>query len=237
MHTARHDTTAAAGHTPARTCIVSGAQCEPAALLRFVTGPDGTVVPDIAGKLPGRGAWIAVDRGLVRDAVRKKAFQRAFRRELTVPEDLADQVDRLLLKRALEALSMARKAGHVVTGFAKVDALVSSGDAAILVTAQDAGDDGATRLSRKYGAVCRSAARPPQIIDILTKAELGLAIGRPNVVHAALGPGRTSDGFMAAVARLARYRNGVAHTGLETAGANDDRSVTPHDVGPETEEV
>jgi uncharacterized protein len=237
MQAARHDTAATAGHMPARTCIVSGAQCDPAALLRFVVGPDGTVVPDLAAKLPGRGAWIATDRGLVRDAVRKKAFQRAFRRQLTVPDDLAEQVDRLLLKRALEALSLARKAGLVVTGFGKVDTRIAAGDAAALVTAHDAGDDGANRLSRKYMAVCRSAARPPRIIDILTKSELGLAIGRPNVVHAALGPGRTSDGFVAAVARLARYRKGVAHNGREMTGVNDERSIAPHDVGPETEEV
>jgi predicted RNA-binding protein YlxR (DUF448 family) len=228
---------ASAGHSPARTCIVSGAQCEPADLLRFVVAPDGTVVPDLGAKLPGRGAWVSLDRRLVENAIAKKSFERAFRRPLTVPEDLADLVDRLLLKRALEALSLARKSGNVVTGFEKVDARIASGEAAILISAHDASDGGAGRLARKQTAVCRSAERPPRIIDILTKAELGLAIGRPTVVHAALGPGRTSDGFMAAIVRLARYRNSVACTSRDLADAQDDHSAAPHDLGPETEEV
>jgi len=237
MQTARHDTTASAGHSPARTCIVSGAQCEPADLLRFVVAPDGTVVPDLAAKLPGRGAWISLDRRLVENAIARKSFERAFRRPLTVPEDLPDLVDRLLLKRVLEALSLARKSGNVVTGFEKVDARIAAGEVAILISAHDASDDGAGRLARKQMAVCRSAARPPHIVDILTKEELGLAIGRPTVVHAALSPGRTSDGFMTAVVRLARYRNGVACTSRDLVGAQIDRSTAPHDVGPETEEV
>ena len=237
MQTAWHNTTAAAGHTPARTCIVSGAQSDPDALIRFVVAPDGTVVPDIANKLPGRGAWVATDRQLVGQAVSTRAFQRAFRKPVQTAEDLADQVDRLLLKRAIEALSLARKAGLVVTGFGKVDARIATGEAAILVNANDASDGGTGRLARKYLAICRDAAQTPQIVNILTTSELGLAIGRTNVVHAALGHGRTSDGFIAAVARLARYRNDDAHTGAGTVHAHGEASSQPLDVGPETEEV
>ncbi|HUS96197.1 MAG TPA: RNA-binding protein [Hyphomicrobiaceae bacterium] len=206
MHASRHTTAGLDGHTPARTCIVSRASVDPAGLIRFVMDPAGRVVPDLAGRLPGRGAWVDGCRDTVETAVRKGAFSRAFRQKIVADEALADRLDELLLKRTLQALSMANKAGLAVCGFGKVDDRLQSGRVRALLHASDASDGGAGRLTRKYQAVSREAGVATVIVTSLTIDQLGLAMGRSNVVHAALSTGRASDGFVSAAERLARYR-------------------------------
>ena len=107
-----------------RTCIVTRERAEPDDLIRFVVGPDSAVVPDLKRNLPGRGCWVTADRLHVDRAVSRKAFARALKSEVIVPPDLGEMVDRLLTRSALGALGLARKAGAVALGAAKVEAAV-----------------------------------------------------------------------------------------------------------------
>src|SRR5690606_29284027 len=119
-------------------CIVTGRQSAPGELLRFVLGPDGTVVPDIRRRLPGRGCWVTACRRKVDEAARKKAFARAFGRAVTIPDDLGGMVDDILARSALGALGLARKAGAVALGATKVEGTVRNGSALFVLHAFEA---------------------------------------------------------------------------------------------------
>jgi predicted RNA-binding protein YlxR (DUF448 family) len=195
-----------AGEGPERTCIVTRVVRPAEELLRFVAAPDGTVVPDLDGKLPGRGAWVTCNKFAVAAAARKQAFKRALEPGVTAPPDLADLVERLLVKRAMEALSLANKAGLVATGFVKVEARIGAGAVAALLHGSDAAEDGARKLERQLNAVSRTAGKPVIVCDQLTVEQLSLALGRANVVHACLSTGGATAMFLAEVQRLGRYR-------------------------------
>lgn len=196
--------------SPLRTCIVARASRPPEELVRFVVGPDGGIVPDVARRLPGRGVWVTADHATVAAAVRTKAFARALKRAVEVPADLADRVEALLVRRALEAFALARKAGLVVTGFVKVEAALGRGEVNALVHASDAADDGAMRLDRKFIAVSGGqGARGTAIVRAFTADQLSLAIGGANVVHAALKSGGAAARFLAEAERIAIYRAGL----------------------------
>ena len=57
-----------------RTCILSGKTLPRERLIRFVAGPDGFAVADLAEKLPGRGAWIEGDADARAAAPTARAF-------------------------------------------------------------------------------------------------------------------------------------------------------------------
>jgi hypothetical protein len=135
-------------------------------------------------------------------------FARALKQPVSAPPDLAERIDKLLLRRAMDALSLANKAGLVVAGFAKVDATVASGQCQMLVHAADAAEDGAGKLTRKLRAVWQAHGNTdePVILDTLTSADLSLAMGRANVVHAALTKGGAATNFLKDAERLQRYR-------------------------------
>src|SRR5262249_62338027 len=107
---------------PLRQCAVTRAKKPPEELIRFVAGPDGAVVPDLARHLPGRGVWVDATYAAVAAAVRQKTFARSLKRQLSVPADLPARVERLMARRLSEALSLANKAGLVVAGVAKIRA-------------------------------------------------------------------------------------------------------------------
>lgn len=199
-----------ADKTAARTCIVTRQVLPPDELVRFALSPDAEVVPDLARKLPGRGVWVALERSIIEQAVRKSAFARAFKRRVTVPECLAGLVDDLLLKRALQLLSLSNKAGLVVTGAGKVNTWIEAGAQGAIIQAVDASPDGLAKVARKYRAVRQATNRSPVEVSLLTIEQLGLAIGRANVVHAALNNGKAAENFLAAAARLANYRTAAA---------------------------
>lgn len=191
-----------------RTCIVTRAEHPPAELIRFVAGPDGTLVPDLACRLPGRGAWVSCDRAAVEAAVKRKAFARSLKRDVAVPADLATVVERLMQRRASDSLSLAKKAGLVVTGFTKIDAAVAAGQPIALLHGADASADGVEKLDRRFTAMCRDAGRDAIVVRALTIEQLSLALGRANVVHAALMVGGAARSFLSEAGRLARYRSG-----------------------------
>src|ERR1700760_1993377 len=86
-------------------------------MVRFVAGPDGTVVPDVKRKLPGRGVWVTATRAAVAEDVKRGALQRGLKASVKVAADLPDLVDRLIERAALDAMAMAYKAGRIVAGF------------------------------------------------------------------------------------------------------------------------
>lgn len=182
--------------------IVLGAATDEARLIRFVAGPDGVVVPDLARKLPGRGIWVGADRDSVTTAAKKGLFSRAAKTKLAAPPDLADQVEALLARRVLEGLGLARKAGSIISGFEKVVAALGTGKVAWLIEASDGADDG----RRKVLSAARRAANAPRLLGAFNSNELGLALGGENVIHTALLAGRGIDRWTLDVERLSGFR-------------------------------
>jgi uncharacterized protein len=199
---------------PERLCAVTRRAQDPAQLLRFVAGPDGAMVPDLAHKLPGRGVWLTATRTVVLQAIRQKAFARSLKRAVTADDKLADLVGDLMLRRVLEYLALANKAGIVSTGFSKVDRLLERGTAFALLHGSDGAEDGVRKLDQKFVHVLREAGVPEadrgrRTVRFLTSQELSLAMGRTNVVHAGLLVGGASRKFLSEAERLLRYRLGV----------------------------
>lgn len=182
--------------------IVSGEVMAEEQLIRFVVGPDDTVTPDLARKLPGRGLWVAADRASVETAAKKNLFARAAKAKVSAGADLAAQVEFLLKRRLLAGLGLARKAGETTSGFEKVSQAITSQKAAWLVEASDGAADG----RRKLWALARKQPKPPGLIGVFTAAELGLALGLENVIHTAFLAGRTAGRWTSDVERLAGFR-------------------------------
>ena len=191
---------------PVRLCALTRAQLPIENLIRFGAGPDGIVVPDLAQRLPGRGVWVNATRTHVTDAVRRNVFARSLKRTVNAPADLPERIDALMVKRVLEALSLANKAGLVIPGFAKVDAALETGAVAALIHGRDGARDGIERLDRKFNAVNLARENPGVIVTELTIDQISLAIGRSNVVHAAVISGGAATRLLDEARRLMRYR-------------------------------
>ncbi len=184
--------------TPRRRCILTGEVKDPAELVRFVVSPEGRITPDLAGKLPGRGLWLSATAAALAEATKSHRFARAARAPVTADADLVEQVGAGLAERCLGYLGLAQRSGAVVTGFEKVAAALRAGRGAVLIAAADGAPSARKRLQALGGG-----ARP---IDLFSRSELSLALGRGNVVHAALSPGRISACFASEAARLAGFR-------------------------------
>jgi predicted RNA-binding protein YlxR (DUF448 family) len=183
---------------PERRCIATGEVNPKRGLIRFVAGPDGAIYPDVAGKLPGRGIWVAAERSALDAAVKKRLFARGARQAVTVSETLVADVDAALVRRVIDRLALARKAGQAVAGFEKVKDWLGQDRAAILLQASDGSERGKSKLYRPGGR--------GSFFDILTAAELGLAFGRDRVIHAALAAGGLADTFRDDAVRLSGVR-------------------------------
>jgi uncharacterized protein len=175
-------------------------------LIRFVVGPDGQAVPDLKRKLPGRGVWVTATQEALAAAIQGRAFARGFKRDVRVSADLVGRTEHLLEKAALEALAMANKAGRVAVGFTKVESALTHDRVVALLHAAQAGSDGVNKLdaARRRSPHAKSAG----VIASLSSSQLDLALGRPNVVHAALLAGPVSEAFLARLRRLERFRTG-----------------------------
>jgi uncharacterized protein len=193
-----------------RRCIVTRSELSPDNLIRFVADPAGGIVPDIARKLPGRGVWVTGERSAVEAAVKVNAFAKSLKRQVTVPKDLPQIIDALFVKRLLNALSLANKAGLVSTGAEKVEKLLDSGRAVALLHGTDGTSEGRRKLDRKFTAIQRDKGQPARVVDWLTIEELSLAMGRSNVVHAGLIQGGATKRFLSEAERLRRYRSGLS---------------------------
>lgn len=183
---------------PERRCIATGETQPRGGLVRFVIAPDGVVVADVAGRLPGRGIWVSADRAAIDKAARKGLFARAARAPVTAPADLADQVEAALTRRLIDTIALARKAGQAVTGLEKSKEWLISGQATALVQARDG--------SVRERARLRPPAGPDSLIDCLDGGELGLAFGRERAIHGALSAGGLARRALEEAARLSGLR-------------------------------
>jgi uncharacterized protein len=209
-----------------RTCIVTRESGEPEGLIRFVAGPDLSVVPDLKCNLPGRGCWVTADRPHVDQAARKNLFRRALKADVNVAADLGAMVDALLAKSALGMLGLARKAGAVALGAAKVEGAVRSGKALFVVHAVEAAEDGVRKIAQARRATVHLGGPAIPAYKLFSEAELGLALGGTNVIHAAVlgqDPGKAALKRMVA---LDRYRGGSPDNQLLVADiAGEERAA------------
>ncbi len=181
------------------------------ALVRFAVGPDDVLVPDVDARAEGRGVWITLSKAAVAEAVKKKAFARSLKAPVSVADDLAELTELRLRQRLLSALGMARKAGQFVTGATKVKSALESMQVIALLTASDAAEDGRNKMAGTLKAL--NYARREQGIggpdvphfELLQSAEMGLALGLENVIHAALTTGAAAQSAVDKARRLAQY--------------------------------
>ncbi|MGJ0395977.1 MAG: RNA-binding protein [Methylocystis sp.] len=213
-------------HVSERTCIVTRRRGAPEAMIRFVRGPDGALAPDIAARLPGRGVWVTGRAELVAQAARKHLFARSLKTRVDAEPRVAEDVDRLLEADCLRMLSLANKAGAVMAGFGKVADALARGAVGALVEARDGGEDG----RRKLAQAARRADSAAPVIGLFSSLQLDLALGRTNVIHAALAEGGPATAFVARCRRLAAYR-GVSIDGAAAPG--EDIEASPNGCAKE----
>jgi len=191
-----------------RMCAVSREVRPIDELIRFVITPTGEVIPDLKRKLPGRGLWVSASRRSVAEAVRRHQFSKGFKRDVRVAPTLPTDTDTLLVRSVTEALAMAAKAGQVVSGFGKVEDALNRNETAALIHASDGAADGIRKLDaivRQRGEKRGELSVIP-VVNVLTSEELDLALGRSNVIHAALLAGPASKTFLSRCQMLVRYR-------------------------------
>lgn len=184
--------------TSSRRCIVSGRPMARDLLVRFVVGPDATLVPDIAEKLPGRGFWLSARRDVIHTACRKRLFAKAAGGPVQVPDDLADTVEDLLVRQCQAFIGLARRAGHGIGGHERVVGWLRAGRAGLLLSALDGAPEAVGSM--------RALADGLPVVDLLSAAELGEAFGRMRTVHGALERGGLAERLAVAAARLAGFR-------------------------------
>ena len=182
---------------PERRCIVTGETGPKAGLIRFVVGPGGAVVPDLAGKLPGRGIYVSAERGVLEKAVGKRMFSKGARREVAAPDGLLDAIEDGLLRRVQDTLALARKAGEAVCGYEKVKAALGGWPVAALLQATDGSERGKGKLWTPEGA---------RWIGHLTADEIGQAFGRERAVHAVVAAGTLGRRVVEEAAKLKGIR-------------------------------
>jgi uncharacterized protein len=181
---------------PERRCLASGEVRPKRELIRFVVGPDGSVVPDVDGRLPGRGLWLTPRRDMINNACARNLFAKAARAPARAPADMADQVERLLRRRCLDLLGLARRGGAVASGFDAASAWLGNGSAALLLQAEDAAEGGRGKLR----ALARAHGVP--VVEVFGAEELGRALGREALVHVALAAGGIATRLREELARL-----------------------------------
>ncbi|MEO1066256.1 MAG: RNA-binding protein [Pseudomonadota bacterium] len=190
--------------TPERTCIVQRVTKHPNEMIRFVLDPDNAVTPDIKGTLPGRGVWVTATKADIDIAVEKRLFSREFKTNAQTASDLATRVDQLIEQSTLRSLSLTAKAGLVTTGFAKVMAALDKRSAVALLFAQDGADDGIRKVRQKLKAL--GQVDRVSVHQSLHSEQMALALGRVNVIHAALRDGGAAKLCLATLRKLELYR-------------------------------
>ncbi|HVY89840.1 MAG TPA: RNA-binding protein [Hyphomonadaceae bacterium] len=209
---------------PSRRCIVTMETKPQDLMIRFVLGPDRSVVPDLAARLPGRGAWVTAAAEAVDAAAKKGVFARAFKAPAKASPDLAPDVEKLLAKRALEQLGLARRAGELILGFEQVREAIRDAAPACLIEASDGAEDGRSKvlalLHGLHGSGPSSEGERPEnrelppVVGCFSADELGMALGRGRVIHACLKQGRFARSWMGELARLSGFRRVWLKDGL-----------------------
>ncbi|MEM9180675.1 MAG: RNA-binding protein [Pseudomonadota bacterium] len=186
-----------------RQCAVTRERLAPDALIRFVRSPDGIVVPDVFGKLPGRGAWVTADRKIFEDGLQQGVFSRAFKAQSSPMDDIFGEVERQLVQRCKGLLGMAKKSGVAVLGFDQVRAYIRKQPPGWLLEASDGAEDGRNKVHFLAKAIYEDV----KVAGALSSAELGMAFGREHVIHALLEQGSLADAFAVAYRRLTGFRD------------------------------
>ena len=193
---------------PLRRCIVTGDTQPPDGMVRFVVGPEGLLCPDLSRELPGRGIWVGCRRNLVDRAVKKRLFARAAKGPVTVPDDMADQVESVMVRRCLDLLGLGKRAGQLTLGSEKVRAIIRKDFTAIAITAADGAGNGRRKLLSGDPDRVNASGHPDRyVVDLFTVAELSLALGRENVVHAVLRKCGLTDRFVNESRQLRKFRD------------------------------
>ncbi len=214
------------GPMPERKCILTGAHGERASLIRLALGPDGSVWPDLAAKLPGRGAWIVADRAVLQTAMAKGklkgAVARAFKGPANVPDDLTDRIAAGLERRSLDRLGLEHRAGHLIFGADKLNDWCRSGRVHLLLHAADAAEDGMSKLNQAFRAGegrMEAVIRLPAGRDALSRA-----LGRENMVHSGVTDGKAAARIATDVARWAAFlgTSGMTSDGRDDPGRRND---------------
>ncbi len=190
------------GSDAGRRCIVTGVLLPREKMVRFVAAPGGRIVADVDENLPGRGLWLSAARDMVHTASKKGLFAKAARGKVSVPEDLADDVEGLLARRCLNLIGLARRAGQMVGGFEKVRAWIGAGKGGLLLVATDAGKSGRKKV--------KALAPDLPVIDLFAGAELGGAIGRDRTVHGVVRSGKMADRLLEESGRLRGFRQRIS---------------------------
>lgn len=160
-----------------RKCIVSGELQNKEKMLRFTMTPDCRIIPDFKKKLPGKGIWVKNSKTALHTAVAKNLFSKAVKKNAKVDDGLVEMVEGLLKKRGLDAISLARKAGILLTGFEKVSDAIKKDKVAFILEARDAGADGHNRIML--------LAKNLEVFRTYEIEELDKALDKVNTVHAA----------------------------------------------------
>ena len=221
-----------------RRCMATGECLHESGLIRFVLGPSGEVVPDVAAKLPGRGAWVSANRACVTEAQTKGGFARAFKAPALAGAELANQTEALLARRCLELLGLLRRSGALVLGQSQVEAAIRARPPHILIEAADGAEDGREKLARLHFGLW---GRPATVAACFSSTELGMALGRDRVIHACLLQERPARAWAVEIGRLAGFRPIVPTSwpdswrslGLGLDGA--DSEISGSGVAPETQ--
>lgn len=186
-----------------RTCCVTRESLPKSELIRFALGPNGEILPDIAGKAGGRGVWVTANKHILAQAVAKNAFARALKTQVNVPDNLVEITQAHLEKRLLGALGLAMKGGHLVTGYEKVRSAIEKEKINALIAASDGSMDGRKKITQLLRAM-ELEDEVPQI-DFLNAEQLSLALGGKNVIHAALVGGAATKSATDRAQQLVRF--------------------------------
>ncbi len=188
-----------------RQCVVTHERLSVNELIRFVSGPDNEVIPDLKRKLPGRGVWVTANANAVKTAIKKHLFNKSFQQPVKVGDDLVGLIDQMLHNSALQQLSFANKAGQLIMGFSKVDAALDKKNIIGLIHATAASKDSCRKLDNRWRYLRDNEYAASGIVHCFSSEELSQTLGRTNVVHAALKQGGASQAFLDAVARIRSY--------------------------------
>lgn len=196
------------GHKPLeRRCLASGETRDPVHMVRFVLDPEGIVTPDIQGKLPGRGVWVSSDRKSLEKVIAQKSFARGFKGKTNIEGDLVGLTVRLLERRVLGLITMARKASVIALGFDQVQSMAREAAIAIRIEASDGSKDGRSKIRTLAKAMNREQELPdPIVLGCFTADKIGQALGRETIVHAAVRPSKLAKAMKIDVARLSGFR-------------------------------
>lgn len=190
-----------------RRCLLSRTHDEPRHMLRFVIGPGGEVVPDLAARLPGRGMWLSANKVVLEDPQLARAFSRAARKKVAIPESFSARIKDGLAKRLLDGISLGRRAGEAVCGFQKCRERIVSGKVGVVICAADASQDEVARLL--------SGHRELPVVWV-PGAVLAASFGRERAVYAVMAPGVLAQRLKAEYKRF----KGVAEGSLPGPNEN-----------------